>query len=75
MDISTHCARITAPIACQSGIGRKRNMLIDPCLVEGFGGRAISILPGARAMRSVASLNVKRHFCGEDPASAKRKIR
>ncbi len=54
MDIKTHRARITGPVSYRSGSGRKQNIPIGPCLVEGVGGRAIDIIWGTRGQSSVA---------------------
>jgi hypothetical protein len=54
MDITTHRARITGPVAYQSGSGRKQTIPIGPCLVESFGGQLIDIIWGARGQSSVA---------------------
>ncbi len=54
MDITTHRARITGPIAYRAGTGRKQNIPIGPCLVESLGGRSIDIIWGERGQSSVA---------------------
>lgn len=54
MDMTTHHARITGPIPYRAGSGRKQNIPIGPCMVEGLGGRSIDIIWGARGQSSVA---------------------
>lgn len=54
MDITTHRARITGPVAYLSGSGRRQNIPIGPCLVESLGGRSIDIIWGSRGQSSVA---------------------
>ncbi len=54
MDITTHCARIIAPIFYRAGSGREKNIPIGPCLVEGIGRRSIDIIWGASEQRSAA---------------------
>jgi len=54
MDITTHHARITGPVSYRAGTGRKQNIPIGPCLVEGIGGRSIDIIWGTRGQSSVA---------------------
>lgn len=54
MDMTTHRARITGPVAYVSGSGRKQNIPIGPCLVEGLCGRSIDIIWGTRGQSSVA---------------------
>jgi hypothetical protein len=54
MDITTHRARITGPVAYLSGNGRKQNIPIGPCLVEILGGQSIDIIWGTRGQSSVA---------------------
>ena len=54
MDITTHQARITGPIAYLAGSGRKQNIPIGPCMVESLGDRCIEIVWGARGQSSVA---------------------
>jgi len=54
MNITTHSARITGPVSYRAGSGRKQNIPIGPCLVEGIGGRSIDIIWGTRGQSSVA---------------------
>ena len=54
MDITTHRARIVGPVSYRAGSGRKQNIPIGPCLVEGIGGRSIDIVWGARGQSCVA---------------------
>ena len=54
MNITTHRARITGPISYRAGTGRKQNIPIGPCLVEGIGGRSIDIIWSGRGQNSVA---------------------
>lgn len=52
--MTTHCARITGPIAYPAGDGRKQNIPLGPCLVEGIGGPSIDIIWGERGQSSAA---------------------
>jgi hypothetical protein len=52
--MTTHRARITGPVSYRAGTGRKQNIPIGPCLLEGTGGRSIDIIWGARGQSSVA---------------------
>ena len=54
MEIKTHRARITGPVAYRSGNGRRQTIPIGPCLVESVGGRSIDIVWGTRGQSSVA---------------------
>jgi hypothetical protein len=54
MDMTTHRARVTGPIAYLAGSGRKQNIPIGPCLIESLGGHSIDIIWGARGQSSVA---------------------
>ncbi len=54
MDITTHRARIVGPVSYRAGTGRKQNIPIGPCLLEGLGGRSVDIIWGARGQSSVA---------------------
>lgn len=54
MDITTRRARIVGPVSYRAGSGRKQNIPIGPCLVEGIGGRSIDIVWGARGQSCVA---------------------
>jgi hypothetical protein len=54
MDITTHRARVTGPIAYRAGSGRLQNIPIGPCMVESIGGRSIEIVWGTRGQSSVA---------------------
>jgi hypothetical protein len=54
VDVTTHRARITGPIAYVTGSGRKQNIPFGPCLVECLGSRSIDIIWGARGQSSVA---------------------
>lgn len=54
MDNTTHRARIVGPVSYRAGSGRKQNIPIGPCLVEGIGGRSSDIIWGARGQSSVA---------------------
>ena len=58
MGITTHRARITGPVSYRAGTGRKQNIPIGPCLVEGVGGRLIDIIWGTRG-QSCAALPVE----------------
>jgi len=52
--VTQHRARITGPVAYRSGSGRKQNIPIGPCLVEGLGSRCVDIIWGQRGQNSVA---------------------
>ena len=54
MDMTTHRARITEPIAYLAGSGRRQNIPVGPCLVENLGDRSVDIIWGARGQSSVA---------------------
>lgn len=54
MDITTHRARIVGPISYRAGTGRRQNIPIGPCLVEGLGSHSIDIIWGSRGQSSVA---------------------
>ena len=54
MDLTTHHARITGPVAYLGGSGRKQHIPIGPCLVETLGNRSIDIIWGSRGQSSVA---------------------
>lgn len=54
MDITTHRARITAPVNYLSDSGRRQNIPIGPCLVERLSGHLIDVVWGARGQSSVA---------------------
>ena len=54
MDMTTHRARITGPVAYLAGGGRKQHIPIGPCLVESLGGESIDIIWGTRGQSSVA---------------------
>ena len=54
MDITTHRARIVGPVSYRAGTGRKQNIPIGPCLLEGLGGRSVDIIWGARGQSSVS---------------------
>ncbi len=54
MDITTHRARITGPVAYRSGSGRKQHIPMGPCLLEMLSGRLIDVIWGAQGQRSVA---------------------
>lgn len=54
MNITTHCARITAPILYRADTGRKKNIPIGPCLVKGIGEQSIDIIWGTSGQSSVA---------------------
>lgn len=54
MDITTHCARITAPISYRADTGREQNIPTGPCLIEGIGGGSIDIIWGDSGQRSTA---------------------
>ncbi len=54
MDITTQRARIVGPVSYRAGTGRKQNIPIGPCLLEGLGGRSVDIIWGARGQSSVA---------------------
>jgi hypothetical protein len=54
MDITTRRARIVGPVSYRAGSGRKQNIPIGPCLVEGIGGHSIDIVWGARGQSCVA---------------------
>ena len=53
MDITTHLARITTPIAYVKDSGRRRYIPVGPCLVESDGGQAIDIIWGTRGQSSI----------------------
>ena len=53
MDITTHPARITAPLSYTPRDGRKRFIPVGPCLVETMGGDAIDIIWGSRGQKSL----------------------
>ena len=52
MEITTHLARITAPISYATGGGRKQHIPVGPCMVESHGDQAIDIVWGERGQRS-----------------------
>ena len=54
MDITTHRARITGPVPYLNGSGRRQNIPVGPCLLEGLGGRSVDIIWGTRGQKSVA---------------------
>ena len=54
MDITTHRARITGPVSYLAGSGRKQNIPIGPCLVEGLGSPCVDVIWGTRGQSSVA---------------------
>ena len=54
MDITTHLARITAPISYLESSGRQLYIPIGPCLVEQVDDRSIDIIWGAQGQRSAA---------------------
>jgi hypothetical protein len=54
MHITTQRARIVGPVSYRAGTGRKQNIPIGPCLLEGLGGRSVDIIWGARGQSSVA---------------------
>ncbi len=55
MDIRTRSARITGPIPFLAGSGRKQNIPIGPCLLEGVGGLpSVDIIWGAQGQNCVA---------------------
>ena len=54
MDLTTHHARITAPVPYRSGSGRRQNIPVGPCLVQRLGGLSIDVVWGARGQSSVA---------------------
>lgn len=56
MNITMRCARITTPITYRADTGRKKNIPIGPCLVEGIGGRSIDIIWGLSGQCSVVLL-------------------
>lgn len=56
MNITIRCARITTPIFYQANTGRKKNIPIGPCLVEGIGGHSIDIIWGTSGESSVVML-------------------
>jgi hypothetical protein len=54
MEFTTHCARVTGPVAYLGGSGLKQNIPIGPCLLESIGGRSIDIVWGERGQNVVA---------------------
>ena len=50
----THRARITGPVPYVTGSGRKQNIPIGPCLLEGLGSKRIDVIWGTRGQSSVA---------------------
>lgn len=54
MDMTTHSARITGPIAYRAGSGRRQNIPVGPCLVESLGSPSVDIIWGTRGQSSVA---------------------
>jgi hypothetical protein len=54
MDIHTHHARITAPIAHRTGKGRKQNIPVGPCLIESMVSPSIDVIWGEQGERSAA---------------------
>jgi hypothetical protein len=54
MDFATHRARITSAIVYLATSGRKRNIPIGPCLIEGTGGMSVNVFWGARGQSSVS---------------------
>lgn len=58
MHMTTHRARILAPVSYRAASGRKQTIPIGPCLVEGLDARLIDIIWGARGQSS-ASLPIE----------------
>lgn len=58
MNMTTHRARILAPVSYRAASGRKQKIPIGPCLVESLGARQIDIIWGTRGQSS-ASLPVE----------------
>jgi hypothetical protein len=54
MDITTHLARVTAPISYMAVGGRQRYIPVGPCLIESRGGPAIDITWGTHGQSSIA---------------------
>lgn len=53
MEITTHRARVTAPIPCPASGGRRQCIPVGPCLIESRGERSIEIIWGAQGQSSV----------------------
>ena len=54
MDITTHCARITEPVAYRADNGPMQHIPIGPCLVEILDKPWIDIIWGANGQSSAA---------------------
>jgi hypothetical protein len=54
MELNTHRARITAPIAYRTGKGRKQNIPVGPCLVESMGQPSVDVIWGQHGQCSAA---------------------
>jgi hypothetical protein len=52
MTLTTHSARITAPVPYLGAGGRQRHIPVGPCLVESAGSRAVDIVWGLSGQSS-----------------------
>jgi hypothetical protein len=54
MPHTTHCARITGPVAYVAISGKQRKIPLGPCLVEQGNGPLVDIIWGASGQNSAA---------------------
>lgn len=56
--LSTRRARITGPVAYQTGVGDRQHIPLGPCLIEGLDGKFVDVIWGQLGQRC-ASLPVE----------------
>jgi hypothetical protein len=51
---TTHRARVTGPIAYETGAGERQHIPLGPCLIEGQGDQSVDVIWGQYGQKSAS---------------------